>query len=291
MPRGMTVDDSETVIADVPDYLINLEKVLASTSKRTVANYFMWRVVFTSSDLLTENLRKRTAAYEAAILGKKIEPPRWKKCVSETTSKLSIAVGGLYVRRYFNEDAKQRAIELVNNVRSEFIHILHDVPWMDEQTKVAAIEKARALQNHIGYPDELDDDAKLEQFYSDLDIDANANNMFENVRNVRKFERNFTFNMLREPVNKTDWRMHSMPSMVNAQYSPLENSIRKLAPTTASWTLVNDGIWTMLTTIMRANSHLLSIRRDSCCYFAREIFLGRASSLSQLRGNRSNNRT
>lgn len=226
MPTGMTVNESETVIADVPNYLINLGKVLIDTPKRTIANYFMWRLVFGSSDLLTENLRKRTAAYEASILGKKIEPPRWKKCVSETTSKLSIAVGGLYVRRYFNEDAKQRAIELVNNIRSEFIHILHDVPWMDEQTKVAAIEKARALQNHIGYPDELDDDAKLEQFYKDLSIDVNANNMFENVRNVRQFERNFTFNMLREAVNKTDWRMHSMPSMVNAQYSPLENSIR-----------------------------------------------------------------
>lgn len=229
MPKSMTVNDSETVIVDVPDYLTNLGKLLIDTQKRTIANYFMWRVVFASADLLTDNLRKRISLYEAATLGKKIEPPRWKKCVSETTSKLSIAVGGLYVRRYFNEDAKQRAIELVNNIRDEFIHILRDVPWMDEQTKVAAIEKARALQKHIGYPDELDDELKLEQFYKDLYIDANANNMFENVKNVRQFERNFTFNMLHETVNKTDWRMHSMPSMVNAQYSPLENSIRKFA--------------------------------------------------------------
>lgn len=228
LPKGMHVDENETVIVDVPNYLIDLSKILSDTPKRTIANYLMWRIVFQSSDLLTDKLRKRTAAYEAAILGKKNEPPRWKKCVSQTTSKLTIAVGGMYVRRYFNEDAKQRAIELVNNIRSEFIHLLHDVPWMDEQTKVAAIEKARALQTHIGYPDELDDDAKLEEFYKDLNIDTSSDGtMFENVRNVRRFDRNSSFNLLRETVNKTDWRMHSMPSMVNAQYSPLENSIRK----------------------------------------------------------------
>lgn len=258
----MTVNESETVIADVPNYLIDLGKVLIDTPKRTIANYFMWRVVFGSSDLLTENLRKRTAAYEASILGKKIEPPRWKKCVSETTSKLSIAVGALYVRRYFNEDAKQRAIELVNNIRSEFIHILHDVPWMDEQTKVAAIEKARALQNHIGYPDELDDDVKLEEFYNDLNIDVNANNMFENVRNVRQFERNFTFNMLREAVNKTDWRMHSMPSMVNAQYSPLENSIRMLTFRTVR---ISRNTKTFTITFLLSTFHSFRI---ACGYFA-----------------------
>lgn len=130
----------------------------------------------------------------------------------------------MYVRKYFDDDTKQRSIELVNNIREEFINILQDVSWMDNDTRRAALDKAKALENHISYPDELLDDKKLIEHYENIQI--NAESLFINVVNVRKFERNFDFKLLREPVNKTDWRMHSLPSMVNAQYSPLENSIR-----------------------------------------------------------------
>lgn len=34
----------------------------------------------------------------------------------------------------------------------------------------------------------------------------------------------------REPNNKTDWRTHSIPAVVNAYYDTSENSIRKLTP-------------------------------------------------------------
>lgn len=136
----------------------------------------------------------------------------------------AIGSGSMYVRKYFDNDSKRRAIELVNNIREEFIHILRDVSWMDEDTTKAAVDKAKALESHIGYPDELLDDQKLIEFHENIEI--NSESLFTNILNVRKFLRNFDFKLLREPVNKTDWRMHSLPSMVNAQYSPLENSIR-----------------------------------------------------------------
>lgn len=130
----------------------------------------------------------------------------------------------MYVRRYFDIDSKRRSIDLVNNIREEFVHILREVSWMDEETRKAALDKAKALENHIGYPDELLDDQKITEFFAKLDITDDS--LFTNVLNVRKFERSLEYKLLREPVNKTDWRMHALPSMVNAQYSPLENSIR-----------------------------------------------------------------
>lgn len=39
----------------------------------------------------------------------------------------SISVGALYVRKYFNEDAKKNAVEMVSNIRSEFKKILDQV--------------------------------------------------------------------------------------------------------------------------------------------------------------------
>jgi len=47
-----------------------------------------------------------------------------------------------------------------------------------------------------------------------------------NVLNLTKFGTDYAYKKLREPVNKTDWISHGRPAVVNAFYSPLENSIR-----------------------------------------------------------------
>lgn len=138
---------------------------------------------------------------------------------------LPISVGALYIRKYFNEESKNAALELMDGIREEFIDILHNLTWMDEETKKTAIEKAGALTKHIGYPNELADNAKLEEYYNDLDIEAD--NLLLNTLRLTVFRTNYAYGKLHEPVNKTDWITHSKPALVNAFYAALENSIRK----------------------------------------------------------------
>lgn len=59
-------------------------------------------------------------------------------------------------------------MEMVNDIRAEFEEILKQVDWMDDKTRVNAIDKARSMSTHIAYPDELLDDRKLEEFYEDV---------------------------------------------------------------------------------------------------------------------------
>lgn len=48
---------------------------------------------------------------------------------------MSLAVGSLYVRKYFKEDAKMNALDMVNRIREEMYKILETVPWMDDKTR------------------------------------------------------------------------------------------------------------------------------------------------------------
>lgn len=48
---------------------------------------------------------------------------------------LSISTGALYVRKYFKEEAKRNALEMVEDIRTEFIKILQDLEWMDASTR------------------------------------------------------------------------------------------------------------------------------------------------------------
>lgn len=129
------------------------------------------------------------------------------------------------MRKHFKEDAKRTALEMVNGIRAEFMKILKAVPWMDEKTRASAITKAEAMTTHIGYPDEIMDNSKLEEYYNNLDIDPEK--YLESVLKMNVFGTDYAFNKLRKPVNKTDWVTHARPAIVNAFYSSIENSIRK----------------------------------------------------------------
>jgi len=80
------------------------------------------------------------------------------------------------------------------------------------------------MVEHIGYPPELLDMKKLTDLYNGLELDSA--DFFGNGLNMTVFGTNYAFSKLREKVNKTDWVRHGNPAIVNAFYSPLENSIQ-----------------------------------------------------------------
>ena len=114
---------------------------------------------------------------------------------------------------------------MVNGIRKEFELLLNEVNWMDDETRESALNKLKAMSTHIGYPDEIMDNTKIEKYYENLEI--NENNYLQSVLNMNVFGTDYAFNKLRKPVNKTDWVTHARPAVVNAFYSSIENSIRK----------------------------------------------------------------
>lgn len=225
LPDGLDVDENERIVVSVPSYFEQLGPLLEITPKRVVANYMMWRITAFSSFFLTEELRKRQLVYSTALSGKQEQEPRWKECIDITSGSLPISVGALYVRKHFKEDAKRNALEMVSGIRTEFEKILAKVPWMDAITRKSALNKVKAMSTHIGYPDEMMDNSKLEEYYKGLDIDSEK--YLESVLRMNIFGTDYAFNKLRKPVNKTDWVTHARPAVVNAFYSSIENSIRK----------------------------------------------------------------
>ena len=97
---------------------------------------------------------------------------------------------------------------------------------MDKNTKKKASDKAKSITSHIGYPSELLDDKKLEEFYEKIEI--REDDYFQSTLNLTLFHTDKYFQRLKEPVNKSDWVDHSLSAVVNAFYNANENSISKL---------------------------------------------------------------
>lgn len=79
---------------------------------------------------------------------------------------MSIATSALYARKYFTDEAKHSAEQLVQDVRDTFNDVLKDLDWMDNQTKNKAAEKEAAMKAYVAYPPELLDDKNIEEFYA-----------------------------------------------------------------------------------------------------------------------------
>jgi len=218
------VSGSEIIVVDVPDYIRNFSELIQKTPTRVQANYLMWRAAAASMAYMNEAADKISLKFSKKLTGKSEEPPRWRKCVGAASGSLANAVGSLYVTKYFNEDSKAEALMMVSEIRRQFERLLDEVDWMDEDTKKQARVKAQGMVEHIGYPSELLEMSKLEDLYAGLELSPNA--YLGNALNMTVFGTNYAFSKLREKVNKTDWVRHGRPAVVNAFYSPLENSIQ-----------------------------------------------------------------
>ncbi|XP_064087548.1 neprilysin-2-like isoform X3 [Macrobrachium nipponense] len=218
------VTADEPVVISNRELVKNLGKLVAKTPKRVIANYMMWRVTAASVGYLNEAARDIQLAYSKKLVGKGTREPRWKECMGSVSGSLSHAVGSMYASTFFKEDAKAAADEMVTYIRAEFDKILHEIDWMDETTRKRALEKSTAITPHIAYPPELLEEQKLTDLYEGLQI--SSGDLLENMRNLTVFGTDYSFKRLREQIDKKDWKNHGAAAVVNAFYSPLENSIQ-----------------------------------------------------------------
>ena len=140
--------------------------------------------------------------------------PRWKRVVSVIDDEIGEALGKLYVADHFPPEAKQRALEMVNNLKEALADRIKTNDWMDAPTKQEALKKLAAFAVKIGYPDKWRD-------YSTLKIDRGP--YVFNVLRSDKFEVARQMKKIGKPVDRSEWELS--PPTVNAYYHPNLNEI------------------------------------------------------------------
>lgn len=85
---------------------------------------------------------------------------------------MPIAIGALYIRKYFTSSAKKEAERMVVNIQRQLRSILENCEWMDTKTMHRALDKLDAMEAHIGYPEELLNNTLLEQYYDKVTINS-----------------------------------------------------------------------------------------------------------------------
>jgi putative endopeptidase len=195
-------------------YHEKLNTLIASVPLEHWKFYLKANSIGSHADILGKPFQDAAFEYDKVISGQSVQKSRGKQMVKRVDSQMGFALGQLYVKRYFNEDAKKRALELVNNFQKTLEKRIENLDWMSDSTKVRAKDKLYAISKKIGYPD-------VWREYNNIKIVREA--FFENVVALRKDDFQYEFKQLNKAPNRDEW--HTTPSTVTAYYNPALNEI------------------------------------------------------------------
>lgn len=213
------VKDLDTLIVAQPKFIKEFEAIVKEASVTEWKEYLRWRLIDGASAYLNNDfVQTNFEFYSKELNGIEEMRPRWKRVLGTTNGALGEAIGKLYVDETFPPEAKEKAIEMVENIKLAFADRINALDWMSDSTKNKALEKLNALTVKIGYPDEWRDYSSLE-----VSADPEKSSYVQNLMNATKFEFDYQVAKLGKPVDKKEWGMS--PQTVNAYFNPLFNEI------------------------------------------------------------------
>jgi putative endopeptidase len=197
------------------DFFTEVNKMINEVSLDDWKVYFNWHIVNRTADLLSSDFVNEDFDFNSRIMGGvKQMQPRWKRILGMVNRSAGELLGKVYVDKMFSPKAKERALEMVNNITATLRERIQNLSWMNDKTKEAALYKLSKFNVKIGYPDKWRD-------YTGLKI--NRESFFDNMMKASNFSVNFNLNKIGKPVDRDEWGM--TPQTINAYYNPSKNEI------------------------------------------------------------------
>jgi putative endopeptidase len=205
--------DADSVNVSQPAYYDTLNTLLKSTPLKDWKVYLKASSIGSHAAILSKPFQDATFEYTKILSGQGEQQTRAQQMTRRIDRQIGFALGQLYVKRYFNEDAKKRALALVNNFQKTLEKRIDKLDWMSDSTKVKAKDKLWAIRKKIGYPD----------VWRTYDVAIDRERFFENVVALRQSEYKYELKQLNKAPNRDQW--HTTPSTVTAYYNPSLNEI------------------------------------------------------------------
>ncbi|MEO8809578.1 MAG: M13 family metallopeptidase [Rhodanobacter sp.] len=211
--QGVTIDKGFSL--SQPKFFAEMDTLLASAPLDEWKAYLEAHTISGAADALSEPfVDARFDFYDSTLRGQPQQKPQWKRSLSSVNEAMGQALGQLYVAKYFPPEAKQRAEELVHNIRQALKNRIENLDWMSAETKAKAIDKWNKFLPKIGYP------AKWRNWDG---LKITPDDYFANMEAAQKFDYDYNIAKIGKPTDRQEWFM--TPQTVNAYYNPTDNTI------------------------------------------------------------------
>ncbi len=210
----LLIKGTDSVIVSNPFFLKSVDLLLTAVAPEDWKAYLQWHIIESAAPYLSSAFVEQNFKFNKILTGQKEMTPRWQRVSGVVDNTMGDLLGEMYVSKYFTAAAKQRMLDLVNNLQKTFANRIKSLDWMSADTKQKALDKLMAFTKHIGYTDKWRD-------YSSVTI--NLNDYIGNRQRLSQWAYNEMVGRLGKPVDKTLWSM--TPPTVNAYYNSSNNEI------------------------------------------------------------------
>ena len=194
-----------------PKFVAAVARAAAEAPLATWRAYPRERVLDETAPMLTAEFVDARFDYRGKVVqGREKNFPRPDQVILAMTGPfgsepLAEGLGQLYVARAFPPEAKERAVQMITDIKTALRARIEKLDWMGATTKQSALKKLDAMALKIGYPDKW-------KTYDGLVIERD--DFAGNWLRARAWAFNDRVADLGKPVDRTRWT--TSPHLVNA---------------------------------------------------------------------------
>lgn len=218
---GLDESALKTIIVDHPPFFESLSTQLKETPLHIWKTYLRFHVMKSMANYVGPDVEEEHFSFFGTTMtGQEEMKPRWKRVLQSGVSELiPDCLGVMYTERHFPQAAKDACLQLVNVLIEVWRQRIHELDWMQSETKDKALQKLSKFKPLIGYPDKWETD-DIPQLLDKISVDKSY---AANVRACKVRKLRMTIERIDKPVDAGRWEMP--PTMVNAYFHPLKNVI------------------------------------------------------------------
>lgn len=192
-----------------PNFLNRLDKLIEDEPLDNLKVYLKFHLLRALASSCGQDLYDlHFNFFRKELLGIKEQKPIDEGTTELVSDSLGHAVGKVYVQKHFSPIKKQKVQEMVIIVKEALLEKIRGLDWMQEPTKLKAIEKVQKMVVEIGYPDE-----DYWTNYGKLSLDVEKP-FIDHAIAIKTFDFNNNIQKLQEPIDKKNWSRS--PQIVNA---------------------------------------------------------------------------
>lgn len=212
---ALGIQNPAELVLGMPAYIKAWHGMLKSVKPEAWKNYYTFHVINSHTPALGSEAETASFDfYQKTLKGITKQDARWKRVTEEANVLLRDLIGEEYVKRSFDENARKKALDLVNNLKTALKERISNLSWMGDSTKTRAQDKLNRIMVKIGYPDTW-------RSYKGLAVSKQP--YLNNRMAANEFEFKRMLAKLGKEIDRSEWAMG--PQTVNAYYNPLLNEI------------------------------------------------------------------
>jgi putative endopeptidase len=208
------VKNIDSVIVGQPEFFTAMDKALTTVPIADWKSYVKFNLLSDFANALPDTFSRASFNFNKLLSGAKERKPRWKRSIQAAENVMGEMMGQLYVKEFFNETAKKRYEDMVEDIRAALKDRIGRLTWMSDSTKQKAYAKLASMKKKVGYPEKWKD-------FSGMEIGRES--FVQNMINANTWWSNYNLNKLGKPVDRDEWTMY--PQTYNAYYSASNNEI------------------------------------------------------------------